>query len=109
MEDNYNIDDLFSCLLGILKNGNFPDDSFEEKHFIKTYFHERITDKKVQFSVERHPHIFGHPSKGIASSAFATVNRNFELDIETKNVVFIDEQVLSVTVDYENGGEIMSH
>ncbi|MEK0338491.1 MAG: hypothetical protein QQN41_13765 [Nitrosopumilus sp.] len=60
--------------IDIVDKGNCPDDSLDVQHIFRGYMISRKAPNKFQISIDRHPHLFGRPSKGISSSAFATIN-----------------------------------
>lgn len=97
---NSNNTDVRALLYEIVENGNFPDESFGIEHIEKIDIKEWVSNDKVRFIVERHPHLFGHPSIGNASSAFARVEYIFELSVGAKTVKLIDENTLSNEIDY---------
>lgn len=76
-------------LVDIVEKGNFPSDTFEIRHIEKIHTFNIVSSNRVQFWVERHPHIFGKPTLGIASSAFITKYYLYELNTETKTVQLI--------------------
>lgn len=59
-------------LADIVESGRFPSDTFDVRHIEKIGGFQHLSQPKVRFWVERHPHLFGAPSLGKASSAFVT-------------------------------------
>ena len=86
--------------IDLVKTGECSDDSLDVEHIHRGCPIERLSPNMFRFSVERHPHLFGKPSKGKASSAFATVLRSYELDTDTEEIEFAGEEVLDIEIDY---------
>ena len=87
-------------LVEIIEFGNFPDDSFDVQHLERISGFKKITQNKVQFEIERHPHIFWKPSIGKESSAFVTETYLFELDLNTKKVTILSVETSQPVIDY---------
>ncbi len=90
-----------SLLYEIIEDGNFPDGSFDCKHLERIYNVKWVDADKVRFSIERHPHLFGHKSEGMTSSAFARQVHNFELDVNTKQVKELGTEIESCKINYD--------
>jgi hypothetical protein len=58
------------------------------------------SNHKVIFSIGRHPHLFGRPSLGKRSSAYAEVIQTFEVNLLNKEVKLMEERVLDINIDY---------
>lgn len=94
--------EFYDKLKDIVKKGGFPDYSFEMRHLDRVYIVSIDGEgKKVQFEIERHPHLFGRPSKGSASSAFTCVLYTYELDMENNKVSLIREDMGETVIDYD--------
>lgn len=92
--------DCISLLKGIVENGEFPDDSFEIRHIERIDTFEITEDGKARFWISRHPHLFGRPTLGLASSAFIQKNYLYELDFETQKATLIRKEELPPFIDY---------
>ena len=92
--------DAINIFVDLVESGNCPDDSLEVEHILRGYRVEKISPNRFRISVERHPHLFGRPSKGMQSSAFATVKRTYELDTETQKINFLGEEVVDIEINY---------
>lgn len=88
--------DLF---VDIVKNGDCPDESLTDKHIHRGYVIEQRSDNEFTISIERHPHLFARTSLGQASSAFATVNRIYLLNTNTRKVDYIEEKLVDVEIN----------
>ena len=84
----------------IVEMGECPDDSLDKKHIYRGYKIDKLNSNKFQISIERHPHLFGKPSIGFVSSAFARVRRTYELDTDEKKIDFVGEDVEDFDIDY---------
>lgn len=96
MDDN----EIRSMLVDIVKSGNFPSDSFEIRHIEEIYILKVISENKVRFWVERHPHLFGKPTLGGPSSAYIPKHYLYELDIKLKEVVLIKKEQDEPVINY---------
>ena len=90
----------FEIIEELIKQGDLYEWGVEKRHFDDIYGLKLLPDHKATFSIDRHPHLLGRPSKGKASSAYATVIQSFELDIENKKVKLVNEEVVDVEIDY---------
>ena len=84
----------------IVEEGKCPDTSLTSKHIDRGYQITKISPNKYHFSFERHPHLFGRQSIGIASSAFATVKRTYELDTDLRKIKVVKDVMLDYDIDY---------
>ncbi len=108
MEEN----EIRSMLVDIVENGDFPNGTFDIRHIKRIYTFDFISEHKVQFWVERHPHVFGAPTLGVASSAFITKNYLYELNTATKTVELIKKTEEDPVVDismlaYESASDLI--
>jgi hypothetical protein len=72
-------EEIAEILISMVEGGDFPDRSVTEKHIRAIEDFERVSNDKVQFIIEHHPHIFGLRSKGKPSSAYTTEHHLYEL------------------------------
>jgi hypothetical protein len=61
---------------------------------------EPDSNHKVIFSIGRHPHLFGRPSLGKRSSAYAEVTQTFEVNLLNEEVKLMEERVSDINIDY---------
>ncbi|MCK4485664.1 MAG: hypothetical protein KAU38_02760 [Desulfobacterales bacterium] len=96
MDDN----EIRSMLVDIVEKGDFPSDTLEVFHLerIDNFFPSR--PNKVRFWIERHPHLFGAPTRGLASSIFIPIRYCYELDLETKRVTLIKKEEDEPVINY---------
>ncbi|MFX0115220.1 MAG: hypothetical protein ACFFB3_11795 [Candidatus Hodarchaeota archaeon] len=100
METLSNENEIRSILVDIVEKGNFPDDSFEMRHIERIGSFQILSNNKVRFWIERHPHLFGKQTRDLASSAFTPIHYQYELDTESKNVVLIKQEKDEPIIDY---------
>lgn len=96
MDDN----EIRSMLVDIVESGNFPSDSFEIRHIEEIYSLKVISENKVRFWVERHPHLFGKPTLGNPSSAYIPKCYLYELDTKIKEVILIKKEQDKLVINY---------
>ena len=89
--------DLFSELLNEGGGINF---GLEGRHLQRGAVIKRKSETVFFISIERHPHLFGMPSLGKMSSAYATVIQTFSIDLQTRNLDLESEKVKDVDIDY---------
>lgn len=87
----------------IFKDGGFPDDSVEERHFYNGCMSDFTPagNNKYRFSMIRHPPFGPHQDRKTGLSAFTEVENFFILDVGNKNVIEDGFKVLDVVVDYD--------
>ena len=90
-----------SMLVDIVESGNFPSDSFGIRHIEKTVQFNIVSENKVQFWIERHPHLFNKPTLGMASSAFIPIDYLYELNTKSKMVRLVKKEKGDPVVDIE--------
>jgi hypothetical protein len=90
-----------SIIVDIVEKGNFPSNSFDIRHIEKIDQFNVVSTNKVQFGIDRHPHLFGKPTLGMASSAFIPKYYLYELDIETKTVQLVKKEKGDPVVDID--------
>jgi len=88
--------------IDLVDEGKCPDPSLDHRHFYgKTWIPKQISPNEYQFSIERHPHLFGRPSVGKPSSAFARIEKTFILNTVTRTIEFGESTLLGIEFDYE--------
>ena len=90
-----------SLLVNLVESGNFPDHSFDIRHIEKIDKFKVMPDGKIHFGIERHPHIFGRPTLGMASSAFIEEYHKYELDFETRQVILLKIEKEDPVINYD--------
>jgi len=84
----------------LIESSAFPDESFIRRHLDKIYDVETLSNGKVRFWIERHPHLFGNASIGKASSAYIPISYQYELDATGKKVTLVKEEKGNPVIDY---------
>ena len=92
--------DALSLATEIVEKGSCSDYSLEVTHINRGSPFIKISSNIFHQSIERHPHIFGQASKGMQSSAFATVQTTYELNTDNESLDKINEEVLDVSICY---------
>ena len=85
----------------IFSMGEFPDNSVGKRHLQKLYGFECLSNGKVRFRLDRHPHAFGFASLGMPSSAFCTITYLYELDTEKNTIIEINCEAGELFINYE--------
>lgn len=73
----------------------------QTKHVLRGYNIEQISPNEFHISYYRHPHLYGRPSQGKASSAYATLKNTYLINTETREATFVEEKVVDISIDYE--------
>lgn len=60
------------------------DTPFDERHLKKIYAMNFDNLPEVTFKIDRHPHLYGAPTSGLASNAFIPQTYEFTINIKTK-------------------------
>jgi hypothetical protein len=91
----------------IFENGDFPDESVEERHFYNGCMSGFTTvgENQHRFSMIRHPSFGPHQDRKTGLSAFTEVENFFILDTENKTIAKDGSKVLRVVVDYDRLAE----
>ena len=92
----------------IFKQGRFPDDSVEERHFEngRLYGYEKTDKNQYSFSMIRHPSPIGSPRpKGIGMPFFMEIERFFVLDTAKKSITQVGEKLNRTFIDYDQLAE----
>ena len=100
-EEYLSISDAYDAINKIFDRGDFPDYSVKLKHIRKIYDLEVLSDNKVRFKLDRHPHAFGFASLGMPSSAYRTITILYELDTEKNEIVEIGRDASELSINYE--------
>ena len=87
-------------LFNVIESGQFPEGNFDVHHIDRIYGIEDIGDNKVCFSIRRHPHLFGKPTRGEESSAMAIIEYVYKVDLKTSRIKKISSKLVSVSIDY---------
>ena len=94
--------DTIEIFIDLIKKGLCPDDSLDVEHVLRGYNIKEISPNIFIISIERHPHLFGKSTKGMSSSAFATIERKYKLKIDKKVIEFVGEDVVDIDIDYDS-------
>lgn len=88
----------WKCVWEAVAEGDDADDGLNVKHLESAREIEVLEDGRIRFRVERHPHLFGRPSRGMRSSAFIRERRHYEFD-PNQGLTCIDREQLGVEID----------
>ncbi len=100
-EEKNIIDKAFPKIYELFRRGGFPDQSVKERHLQKLYDFEVLSDNKIRFKLDRHPHAFGFSSLGTPSSAYHTITYLYELDTEKNTIIKIYSEAGELLIKYE--------
>lgn len=91
-------DDALKIFIELIENDEIP--GIEPKHVLRGYKINQFSTTQFHIIYERHPHLYGRPSIGKASSAYATVEYTYLVDTENKKAELFDEKVVDINIDY---------
>ena len=75
----------------IVEKGGAPGEGLDTWH-VERISIGAVNGNQVHFSIDRHPHLFGSPTRGQASSAYATITYFYKLDMENLSIEFLGEE-----------------
>jgi hypothetical protein len=84
----------------LIETGTGCEYGLGDRHLCREVSIKKKSENVFLVSVERHPHLFGRESIGKASSAYATVEQTFSLDLETKKIQLYSEEIRGFDIDY---------
>jgi len=94
-------DRAYEIFYDLIAEGEGAEYGLEKRHLNRGVTIERESETRFLISIKRHPHLFGRQSVGRPSSAFATVKQAFSVDLETRKLDFIDEELENWHIDYK--------
>jgi hypothetical protein len=90
-----------SLFYGLVEEGKGLKYALENRHLDRGVKIRRKSETEFLISIERHPHLFGRESVGRMSSAFATVEQTFSVNLRTRELHFEKEEIQGFEIDYD--------
>jgi len=59
----------------------------------------QLKENILYFTLGRHPHLFGHESKGMSSPGFFIMEQHYAFDLDQKTISLIHEQCTGIAAD----------
>ncbi|SRR5712691_1492173 len=61
----------------------------------------QLTGNVLHFTLERHPHLFGRASKGMASAGFFIVEQRYAFDLDLKTICLMEEECTDIVANVD--------